>query len=96
MIEDAVYQDLSTQLGKVASAIEKIFENQLNFGSLYEEIIKMDEYEETMLASAFDQLNEDEIKLDHSCWKLTSFVDNGGRTSLTTIYVNFDYVSAFY
>ena len=54
MIEDAVYQDLSTQLGKVASAIEKIFENQLNFGSLYEEIMKMDEYEETMLASAFD------------------------------------------
>ena len=26
MIEDAVYQDLSIQLGKVASAIEKIFE----------------------------------------------------------------------
>ena len=27
MIEDAVYQDLSIQLGKVASAIENIFEN---------------------------------------------------------------------
>nr|POE54623.1 hypothetical protein CFP56_53194 [Quercus suber] len=42
MIEDAVYQDLSIQLGKVASAIEKISENQLNFGSLYEEVMKMD------------------------------------------------------
>ena len=27
MIEDVVYQDLSTQLGKVAFAIEKISEN---------------------------------------------------------------------
>ena len=42
MIEDVVYQDLSIQLGKVASAIEKIFENQLNFGSLYKEVMKMD------------------------------------------------------
>ena len=37
MIEDVVYQDLSIKLGKVASAIEKISENQLNFGSLYED-----------------------------------------------------------
>ena len=37
MIEDAVYQDLSIKLGKVASAIKKISENQLNFGSLYED-----------------------------------------------------------
>ena len=42
MIEDVVYQDLSIQLGKVASAIEKIFENQLNFGSLYKEVMKID------------------------------------------------------
>ena len=60
MIEDVVYQDLSIQLGKVASAIEKIFENQLNFGSLYEEVIKMDGFEANMLASAFDHLNGDE------------------------------------
>ena len=59
MIED-VYQDLSIQLGKVASAIEKIFENQLNFGSLCEEVIKMDGFEANMLASAFDHLNGDE------------------------------------
>ena len=61
MIEDAVYQDLSIKLGKVASAIEKISENQqLNFGSLYEEVIKMDGFEENMLAFAFDHLNGDE------------------------------------
>ena len=42
MIEDVVYQNLSIQLGKVASAIEKIFENQLNFGSLYKEVMKID------------------------------------------------------
>ena len=30
MIEYDVYQDLFAQLGKVASAIEKISENQLN------------------------------------------------------------------
>ena len=57
---NAVYQDLSLQLGKVASAIEKISENQLNFGSLYEEVMKMDGFEENMLASAFDCLNGDE------------------------------------
>ncbi|KAL4600211.1 hypothetical protein ACB092_11G181900 [Castanea dentata] len=60
MIEDAVYQDLSIQLGKVASAIEKISENQLNFVSLYEEVMKMDGFEENMLAAAFDHLNGDE------------------------------------
>ena len=60
MIEDAVYQDLSIKLGKVASAIEKISENQLNFGSLYEEVMKMDGFEENMLASTFDHLNGDE------------------------------------
>ena len=49
MIEDAVYQDLSIKLGKVASAIEKISENQLNFGSLYEEVMKMDGFEENSL-----------------------------------------------
>ena len=59
MIEDAVYQDLSIKLGKVASAIE-ISENQLNFGSLYEEFMKMDGFEENMLAFAFDHLNGDE------------------------------------
>ncbi|KAK4563674.1 hypothetical protein RGQ29_005997 [Quercus rubra] len=44
----------------VASAIEKISENQLNFGSLYEEVMKMDGFEENMLASAFDHLNGNE------------------------------------
>ena len=84
MIEDVVYQDLSTQLGKVAFAIEKISENQLNFGSLYEEIMKMDMFEETMLAYAFDQLNGDEnqarsfmLKIDklRRQW-LQNFFDN--------------------
>ena len=37
---------MSIKLGKVASAIEKISENQLSFGSLYEEVMKMDEFEE--------------------------------------------------
>ena len=60
MIEDVVYQDLSIQHGKVASAIEKISKNQLNFGSLYEEVMKMDEFEEIMLAFAFDHLNGEE------------------------------------
>ena len=40
MIEYDVYQDLFAQLGKVASAIEKISENQLNFGNLYEKVMK--------------------------------------------------------
>nr|POE78975.1 hypothetical protein CFP56_77173 [Quercus suber] len=84
IIEDVVYQDLSTQLGKVASTIEKIYENQLNFGTLYEEIMKMDKFEETILASAFDQLNEDEkqaksfmLKIDklRRQW-LQNFFDN--------------------
>ena len=60
MIEDVVYQDLSIQLGKVASAKEKISENQINFGSLYEEVMKTDGFKENMLASTFDLLNGDE------------------------------------
>ena len=60
MIEYDVYQDLFAQLGKVASAIEKISENQLNFGNLYEKVMKMDEFEENMFAFAFDHLNGDE------------------------------------
>ncbi|KAF3946363.1 hypothetical protein CMV_027362 [Castanea mollissima] len=60
MIEDVVYRDLSIQLGRVASAIEKIFENQLNFDSLYEEVMKMDRFEVNTLASAFDHLNGEE------------------------------------
>ncbi|KAL4638230.1 hypothetical protein ACB092_03G132900 [Castanea dentata] len=84
MIEDVVYQDLSIQLGKVASAIEKIFENQLNFDSLYEEVMKMDKFEVNILASAFDHLNGDEkqarsfmLKNDKLCrqW-LQNFFDN--------------------
>ncbi|XP_075658957.1 uncharacterized protein LOC142628804 [Castanea sativa] len=84
MIEDVVYQDLSIQLGKVASAIEKIFENQLNFDSLYEEVMKMDRFEVNILASAFDHLNGDEtqarsfmLKNDKLCrqW-LQNFFDN--------------------
>ncbi|KAK7847392.1 hypothetical protein CFP56_006702 [Quercus suber] len=63
---------------------EKIYENQLNFGTLYEEIMKMDKFEETILASAFDQLNEDEkqaksfmLKIDklRRQW-LQNFFDN--------------------
>ena len=84
MIEDAVYQDLSIQLGKVASVIEKIFENQLNFGSLYKEVMKIDGFEENMLAFAFDHLNRGEkqarsfmLKNDklHRQW-LQNFFDN--------------------
>ena len=60
MIEDDVYQDFSVQLGKVAFAIEKISENQLNFGNLYEKAMKMDGFEENMFAFAFDHLNGDE------------------------------------
>ena len=60
IIEDVVYQDLSIQLGKVASAIEKISKNQLNFDSLYEEVMKMDRFEVNMFASTFDHLNGDE------------------------------------
>ena len=59
MIEDVVYQ-VSMKIGKVASAIENISEDQLNFGSLYEEVMKMDGFEENMLASTFDPLNGDE------------------------------------
>ena len=84
MIEDVVYQDLSIQLGKVAFAKEKISENQINFGSLYEEVMKTDGFKENMLASTFDLLNGDEkqarsfmLKNDklHRQW-LQNFFDN--------------------
>ncbi|KAK7857268.1 hypothetical protein CFP56_018627 [Quercus suber] len=39
---------------------DAVYQDLSNFGSLYEEVIKMDGFEENMLASAFDHLNGDE------------------------------------
>ena len=62
MIDDCIFKDLSSQLGKIASAIQEASSHRINFFSnIYEEVMKIEGFEESMLASAFDHLNENEI-----------------------------------
>ena len=61
MMDESFYIDLSSQLGKIASAIQELFADRINFSKLYEEVMKIEGYEESMLASAFDHLNSDKV-----------------------------------
>ena len=61
MMDESFYIDLSSQLGNIASAIQELFADRINFSKLYEEVMKIEGYEESMLASAFDHLNSDEV-----------------------------------
>ena len=61
MLEDTIFKDLSSQLGKIASAIQEASANRINFSNLYEEIMKIEGFEESMLASAFDHLIGNEL-----------------------------------
>ncbi|KMS98391.1 hypothetical protein BVRB_4g092700 [Beta vulgaris subsp. vulgaris] len=54
-------QHMSTQLGEVVSALKKFSDNQLDVGKLYEEIMKMDDFEEAIRVAAFDHLAEREM-----------------------------------
>ena len=55
MIEGNIFKDLSSQLGKIASAIQEAFANRINFSNLYEEVMKIEGFEE------FDNLNGNEV-----------------------------------
>ncbi|THF97981.1 hypothetical protein TEA_010595 [Camellia sinensis var. sinensis] len=48
--QDDSYDKLSEQIGEVASAIKKLTEDQVNGNDLYEEVMKMQGYDEFMLA----------------------------------------------
>ena len=49
-------------MGKIASAIQEASLHGTNFFSnLYEEVMKIERFEEFMLASAFDHLNENKV-----------------------------------
>ena len=62
MLDDTIFKDLSSQLGKIASAIQEASSHRINFFSnIYEEVMKIEGFEESMLASAFDHLNENEV-----------------------------------
>ena len=62
MIDDYIFKDLSSQLEKIASAIQEASSHRINFFSnIYEEVMKIEGFEESMLASAFDHLNENEV-----------------------------------
>uniref|UniRef100_A0A2N9I3Z0 Myb/SANT-like domain-containing protein n=1 Tax=Fagus sylvatica TaxID=28930 RepID=A0A2N9I3Z0_FAGSY len=62
MLDDTIFKDLSSQMGKIASAIQEASLHRTNFFSnLYEEVMKIEGFEESMLASAFDHLNENEV-----------------------------------
>ena len=62
MIDDYIFKDLSSQLEKIASAIQEASSHRINFFSnIYEEVMKIEGFEESMLTSAFDHLNENEV-----------------------------------
>jgi hypothetical protein len=61
MIDESIFKDLSSQLGKIASAIQEASANRINFSNIYEEVMKIERFEESMLASAFDHLNGNEV-----------------------------------
>jgi hypothetical protein len=72
------------QLGKIASAIQEVSAKSINFSNLYEEVMKIEGFEESMLTSTFDNLNGDEklvrsfmLKNDRLCrqW-LENFYQN--------------------
>ncbi|XP_021756572.1 uncharacterized protein LOC110721682 [Chenopodium quinoa] len=54
-------QQISNQLGEVVSALKKFSNNQLDMEKLYEEIMKMDDFEEVVRDAAFDHLVEREM-----------------------------------
>jgi hypothetical protein len=57
--EDATYKELSIQIGRIVLALERLTKNQLNFSDLYKEVMKIEGFDEIMLASAFDHLIQD-------------------------------------
>uniref|UniRef100_A0A803N8W4 Transposase n=1 Tax=Chenopodium quinoa TaxID=63459 RepID=A0A803N8W4_CHEQI len=54
-------QQISNQLGEVVSALKKFSNNQLDVEKLYEEIMKMDDFEEAVRDAVFDHLVELEM-----------------------------------
>ena len=55
MLEDTIFKDLSSQMGKIANAIQEASLLRTNFFSnLYEEVMKIEGFEESMLASTFE------------------------------------------
>ena len=54
--QDDSYDKLSQQIGEVASAIKKLTEDKVNVNELYDEVMKIEGYDESMLGIAFDHL----------------------------------------
>ena len=52
--------DLPIQIGRIAVALERLTENQINWSDLYEEVMKIEGCDETKLAFAFDHLIRNE------------------------------------
>ena len=61
MIDESIFKDLLSQLRKIPSAIQEASTNCINFSNLYEEVMKIEGFEESMLASAFDHLIGNEL-----------------------------------
>ena len=54
--------DLSIQIRRIAVALERSTENQINWSDLYEEVMKIEGFDETKLAFAFDHLIQNELR----------------------------------
>ena len=57
---DAKYDKFSEQLQKLELAIKKLKKDKLDVKELYEEVMKIEGFDEVMLASAFDYLVDNE------------------------------------
>uniref|UniRef100_A0A7C9CN93 Myb/SANT-like domain-containing protein n=1 Tax=Opuntia streptacantha TaxID=393608 RepID=A0A7C9CN93_OPUST len=56
--DDSDLQNISAQMGEVVAALQRISKSKLDVDFLYQEVMRIEGFEEEFLASAFDQLVE--------------------------------------
>lgn len=54
--------ELSIQIGRIVIALERLTENQINWNDLYEEVMKIEGFDDTKLAFAFDHLIQNKLR----------------------------------
>jgi len=61
MYEDDGVEKLSKQIEDVTLAIQSLSKNQLDINALYEEVMKIEGFDEITLGDAFDHLVQNEM-----------------------------------
>jgi len=58
--DDSDLQNISAQMEKVAAAVQRIYKSKLDVNLLYQEVMRIEGFEEGFLGSTFDHLVEHE------------------------------------